>query len=414
MEIYQRIARILRVDKDVIKDAVDFLEKKTGVTGVLAAIEAENKKSMEARLSQLGLTELSSAKEVFNALINKIGDDDRLLGDALGNPACSSTMGCSRIIKALDEEIGTVRGFFLKKEVFFSLLEEEPPHKIMAALGYTTVDDLLAHEDWRQVAAALRFLEGIEWINTKLLPRYSRLTPADFEERDVAMVALDEKWREVAKTFIAKKYHNISHLKELGLVFIIPTQINLPGELIRTLALLAHYAHEVPFYSTLFIRAAQNPSEFSKQLISLLRGDVIDQRGADGPERWLVIQRYLAKDDEFDWRLFAPHVNPEAIHWEKAEHIVSLIGKRYGINDLIFWEHLNWVGDYFKTETGVEILVSFNLVDTSMALVMEKEMIKYLYHHQEALWNKIFSAHVGEEKAEELIKENLLKGYIEL
>jgi len=54
------------------------------------------------------------------------------------------------------------------------------------------------------------------------------------------------------------------------------------------------------------------------------------------------------------------------------------------------------------------------LVDSVMALVKEKEMIKYLYHHQEALWNKIFTGYLGEEELRNQIKNNLLKGYIEL
>jgi hypothetical protein len=47
-------------------------------------------------------------------------------------------------------------------------------------------------------------------------------------------------------------------------------------------------------------------------------------------------------------------------------------------------------------------------------LVKEKEMVKYLYHQQEALWNKIFAEYFGEEKMEEIIKSNLLKGYVEI
>ncbi len=43
-----------------------------------------------------------------------------------------------------------------------------------------------------------------------------------------------------------------------------------------------------------------------------------------------------------------------------------------------------------------------------------KEIIKYLYHHQESLWNKIFTEYFGEEKMEELIKENIIKGWFEI
>ena len=191
-----------------------------------------------------------------------------------------------------------------------------------------------------------------------------------------------------------KKKHNISHLKEMGVVFVIPVALGISGELLRMISLIFHYLHEIPFYSELFKKNAEFPETFSENIISLLRGDVPDRRFRKGEKTlWLVIQRYLAKDDENDWRLFAPHVNPEAIHWTKAGHDVLKLGEALDGKsvDLSFWAGLDWVGDYFKDEVGNDTLVSFNLVDTVMSLVKEKEMVKYLYHHEEALWNRVFS-----------------------
>ncbi|MCK9497664.1 MAG: hypothetical protein M0Q27_02495, partial [Candidatus Colwellbacteria bacterium] len=142
----------------------------------------------------------------------------------------------------------------------------------------------------------------------------------------------------------------------------------------------------------------------------LLRGDTIDTRLEKGEKaRWMVVARYFAKDDEYDWRLFEPHINPEALHWENAERMLEKLPI-----DLSFWKDLNWVGDNFKTSSGVDIIVSFNLVDTVMSLVKSKEMIKYLYHYQEALWNKIFSEYAGEKKLEEMMKGHILDGWFEI
>ena len=149
-----------------------------------------------------------------------------------------------------------------------------------------------------------------------------------------------------------------------------------------------------------------------------MRGDVFDRKLPDFKNkiRWLVVQRYLAKDDENDWRLFSPHINPEALHWQRAERLLSKAGKDFdGLSaDLIFWQNLGWVGDYFKDDVGIDVLASFNLVDTAMSLVQEKELIKYLYHHQESLWNKIFMEYFNEEKMEEMMKENIIKGWFEI
>ncbi|MEK7166669.1 MAG: hypothetical protein AAB874_07715, partial [Patescibacteria group bacterium] len=151
------------------------------------------------------------------------------------------------------------------------------------------------------------------------------------------------------------------------------------------------------------------------------RGDIIEERFLEMPKevlraRFLILQRYLAKDNFNDWRLFEPHVNPEAFHWQKAEEGIVRAGDYIPVlkEHLRFWEGLDWVGDYFKDEVGHDVPVSFNLVDTVMSLVKEREMTKYLYHHQEALWNKIFTGYFGEKRMMKLIKDNIIRGWFEI
>ena len=83
-------------------------------------------------------------------------------------------------------------------------------------------------------------------------------------------------------------------------------------------------------------------------------------------------------------------------------------------HELTFWGDIGWVGDYFRDENGIDVLVSFNLVDTVMSLVKQKDMIKYLYHHQEALWNQIFIEYFGKDALLEYSRAHLLKGYFEI
>ena len=146
-----------------------------------------------------------------------------------------------------------------------------------------------------------------------------------------------------------------------------------------------------------------------------MRGDNFDERPAeeDLGKKWLIVQQYLAKGDKYDWRLFYPHVNPEAFHWERAERDVAKLSERFDLG-FEFWNGLGFVGDFYKTKAGVEVLVSFNLIDNAMALFQETEFIKYLYHHQESMWNKFFFGFFGEEQTEKMIIENFDKGIIDL
>ncbi len=120
-------------------------------------------------------------------------------------------------------------------------------------------------------------------------------------------------WLYTIETFVKKKYHNISHLKEFGVIFVIPVFLNVPGEILRMVSLIKHYYYEVKFYSDIFRNFAKEP-DFSQKLILTLKGDLLNEHlpESDQPQ-WMIIQQYLAKINENDWRLFEPHVNPEAI-----------------------------------------------------------------------------------------------------
>ncbi len=416
---YEKIAKILRADKDSIRLLEERLGALTGKKSVMEKIVVENEEIIRERLDCLGLGRNLNAKQVYDALISKIEADNGKLFMAFGEPSAVSPEDWQRVLEIARSVYGKPKGFFLKKEKAIEFLQKNPPEKILKALNYESVNEMLKKEDVFEIFSALRFVEGNEWLNKNFFKQYENLSPKDFEEREVKVLALPERWAEIAKSFVSHKYHNISHLKEMGIIYVIPLSLEISGETLRNFGLILHYFSEVKFYSELFRKASEEKNNFAGNVISLLRGDLVENRLSlpdNGKIHWLVIQRYLAKDDENDWRLFEPHINPEAMHWERAEKMLVETGKSFnGFSaDLAFWENLNWVGDYFSTETGVDVLVSFNLIDTAMSLVKEKELIKYLYHHQEAMWNKIFMEYFGEEKMEQIMKENILNGWFEV
>ena len=368
----EKIARILKTDENIIEAAVS--------ADVLGKIVEENEKKIKEKTVILG------GANIYDALLGKAEEDDKKLP--------RDFPGLLNEAKKL-ARVGN--GLFLKKEKAKEFLLNTPPRNVK----------LTRDEDLFEVFASLRFVEDDEWMNKVFFKQYENLTPDDFEERSIKTIVLSDKWENVAEEFLKKKYHNVSHLKELGVIFILPATTGIAGESLRTLSLVLHYYHEIDFYSKLF-RKYSKSDNFADDLISSLRGDVLGKKLELG--QWMIIQQYLAKYDKNDWRLSQPHVNPEAIHYKKSEDEISVI--------FDFWKDLDWVGDEFA---------SFNLTDTVFSLVRRKEGIKYIYHHQEALWNKIFYEFVGlpatpeacdggrgEDKMEEMIIDNFEKGYIEL
>lgn len=411
--LYQeKIAKILKTPKKGFFEFNAALERITGKPEVIESLFSENERIVGEKLFMLGISHRATAQEVYDALVSKVEADDLKVLQLIGHASLRGYAASVAVVDFVKSVYGGPRrGFFLKHEKARAFLRAVPPVNILKALKYETVDDMLKNEDLEEVYSALRFLEDPVWQNEVFFRQYETLTPDDFEEREIRMRALSEKWAPVAERFVAKKYHNVSHLKELGVIFVIPVFLGISGETLRLLALLLHYFHEVAFYADAFRERAKDAKTFSKGLVSMLRGDVIDKRLPDElPEvarpRFLVVQQYLAKLDQHDWRLAEPRINPEALHWQRAEEDVMQIDG----DELRFWGGAGWVGDFFKTDLGEDSLISFNLGDVVMTLVKQKE-VKYLYHQQEALWNKIFRDYFSADALEKAARENIVRGW---
>lgn len=417
MTSLEKISKILRVDKNIIRDLEDKGESLTGKKNVFDKIIEENESLIKNRLQLKELGKSLSAEEIYEALIEKIKEDDLQLFRALGKPSFMLREDVDNVLDNAKKLTAPYKGMFLKKEKAIEMLKKEPPHKVISYLGYKSIDELLGREDVFEIFAAIRLFEDQKWFNDVFVKQYDFLMPDDFEEREIEIKSLSQKWVGVAQSFLKKRYQNISHLKELGYIFVVPIELGIMGEITRTFSLALHYFFEVKFYSELFVKFANDPASFGKNLSSIVKVELIEKRPQETDKlRWLVIPRYLAKYDENDWRLLEPHISPEAMFWSYAEGALTNINTVFKdvYVDFNFWKGLDFVGDYFKTRSGVDVLASFNLVDAIMSLIREKELEKYLYHHQESLWNKIFMEYFGLEKLEEASKENLVKGWFEL
>jgi len=415
MTYQEKLAKILRTKTGVILDMEKNMNGITGKKNIIKDIIEENEKRIKMALQIFNLADHNS-KKLHKAIINKLKKNDEALYDFFKRPS-GETKESLLIPFNYALKLANIKPLFvLKEKRAREILINNPPPKILKTLGYKNANELLKKENLFEVFSALRFVESNKWMHQTFDRAYKNLIPNDFEERKVKLLVLDNKWLKIAGKFIKKKYHNVSHLKELGVLFIIPQKIDVPGEAMRTFSLILHYLHELDFYSNLIKRYSKERDEtnFAKKLCALLRGDILENlpRTHSGRKRemnWMIVQQYIAKHNKYDSRLFIPHVNPEAVHWKKAERDLTNLSKEFKELNLDFWEDLDWVGDYFG-----ETLISFDLIDAVMSLVIDKGQVKYLYHHQEALWNKVFRQYMGDENLEKLMIENFDKGFITL
>src|SRR3990167_6981351 len=114
MKAYEKIAKILRVDKDVVKNIEEQLGALTGKKNVMDKINEDNDAIIDDRLSVLGLNRNSGAKEIYDALIKKIESDNQLLFDFLKKPLSSRSGDWQKVLLVCAKNRGPSQGIFFK------------------------------------------------------------------------------------------------------------------------------------------------------------------------------------------------------------------------------------------------------------------------------------------------------------
>ncbi len=414
----QKLAKILRAEPKTIIELEKKMNRLTGKKNVIQKIIEENNELIKQRLKQLGLKRNSTAEEVYSKLIEKVKANDRALFKHFREPEFNTVTGCRTLINATKELTDNLTGLYLTEKKAKQLLKLNPPKNIMSALGYgNDIERMLSQENIFEIFCALRFVEEERWLNDVFFKPYKDFKKEDFERREVKVLVLPKRWLGIGQKFLGKKLHHMSHLKELGVVFVIPAANHGIGETLYLFFMTLHYLYETNWHSELFEKYINNYTNFAPKIVEALKVEVSSFPLPDEKHiSWRVVPKYLAKKDSSDPRLFEPHISPEAFHYSEVSEAIARFSSRFPNLELGFWENLDWVGDYFNSEnSNGKTLISFDLYDNGISLLKESNFrSKYLYHQQEELWNKIFREYMGKEQLEKLMVKNFDKGYFSL
>jgi hypothetical protein len=399
------LSELLGATEPLFSLAIKQLEEASGNPSADVRLTAEILGHIRLKTEELGLDpDDTTPKELHCALLAKIEEHDRYLVRHIGGSDPENIPELMPLMKKTWEKTETPKScWVLKKTVARSMLKKMPPRNIMAHLGYRSIDSMLKHEKLGEIYGALRFAESPDWLN-QFNELYKVLKPKDFETRRIEIVEMSfERWGDIAAPFIHKKRHNITHLKELGVILMLPIGRNsgLRGIAIFTLPLLFHYLHEIRLYST-FFKLQQFKPHFGKIVVETLIADPGKHAVMAGQHiHWRVIQRYFGKlEKERHPEIFQPHVQPEDLHWRKAEDLLFEVAPELG-----FWRNMDYVG---IVDTRDKRPVTFNMLDIAASYVNQtpyKE--RAIYHFREALWNEIFMRYMGEKILEEQILQQL-------
>lgn len=387
------LSDLLDAEEPIFTQAIRQLEDVSGRHGADVKLIGDITAMAHENLRALGLTPAASTgEEVYFALLGRVEADLKRLVRIIGADEARSEEVQYLVpfmIDAANKVKFDRKVFVLKREKAKDLLRQMPPKQLMKKLGYDDLEKMFENEDFDEIYTALRFSEGPEWL-IAYNELFKQVTPDDYEERDLRIIQMDhDKYVDLAAHFVQKKLHNVTHTKEMGTIVVVPMHVRkMRGLALKTLPLLLHYMNEVKLYSTFFKLKSKKPNFGTTVVETLIADPGTGSQMAGKRIHWRVIQRYLGKhkEDSIDKVAFEPHVQPEDLHWRRAEDLLYQIDP-----ELKFWQDRDYVAlnyDGFP--------VAFNLFDVSFAYSNREPYAgRYAYHFRESLWNEIFVRYMG-------------------
>ena len=394
---------LLDAEEPLFTTALRQLEYVSGRTGADTKLIGDITAMAHENMRAMGLTPaVATGEEVYYALQARVEQDIERLTKVIG---AKETDDVAHLVPYMVDAANGVKFnrkvFVLKREKAKELLREMPPKALMERLGYDDIEKMFEQEDFDEIYTALRFSEGPEWLN-EYNELFKTVTADDYEERDLRILQMDhKKYVDLAAHFVKKKLHNVTHTKEMGTIVVVPMHAKkMRGLVLKTLPLLLHYMNEVKLYSTFFKLKSKKP-HFGKVVMETLIADPGNASQMVGHKvHWRVIQRYLGKhkEDSIDKVAFEPHVQPEDLHWRRAEDLLYQIDP-----ELEFWKDRDYVGVMYDG-----FPVAFNLFDVSFAYSNQEPYEgRYAYHFRESLWNEIFVRYMGFKNLSQQVLEQL-------
>ncbi len=382
---------LLDAEEPIFSLSLRGLEKASGNQGADAKLIGDITRMAHENMRQMNLDlEHTTGKELYQALLARVAEDNQRLARIVGAEDAEDIKHVvPYLVQAANKVTFDRKVFVLKHSKAKELLRQMPPEKLIAKLGYKNVEQMFEGENFSEVYTALRFSEGADWLN-EYNELFKKVTAEDYEERDLQIVEMDhDKYVDLAESFAKKKLHNVTHSKELGVIVVVPMrQERMKGIVLKTLPLLLHYMNEVKLYSTFFKLKSKSVKNFGEVVTETLIADTgTGVQLVDNNVHWRVIQRYLGRHkEEAPIEAFEPHVQPEDLHWRRAEESLYEIDP-----ELEFWKDRDYVGLNYD-----DFPVAFNLFDISFAYSNEEPYEgRYAYHFRESLWNEIFVRYMG-------------------
>lgn len=384
------IAELLGADRREFDKIISRLEHMCLRPGVDIKLGSEIMSQTRQKSIQLGFDPVDTTKkELYYGLLAKAEKDDAELRTILGiNEKTNSFIAGNRIAQNTSK--------LLKKEVVVALqpitvkkiLKAVPPKKTLRLLKFRSIDSVLKRENPLIIYGLAKKIEDKTW-NSQIQARLKRLQPGDVLDSKVSVLSLPDGWAE--KVHKHSFEHIVFPVAETGTVLIFPTlPLSLKGSVLLTTALVLQVAQRLCVESLPYRTKALSKG-YENLLPEISAGKTEQIKPIFGLQpNWHTVYQLLATQAKKRIPEFELVIGD--LEWESIEAKLVSICK-----NLDFWINSHYLGI-----SGSPKCTSFNLVDVTASLVLDKKYNNQITSHMRAsLWNELQFRYMKQEVLEQ-------------
>jgi hypothetical protein len=399
------LSEILRAPEPYFRSTLRRLERMNGNPSADIILSTSLARMAQSKVTALGLDRRDTTpRELYQSLLSRMERDDKTLKRNLQTRAATYINAEADVVAGMVHALAELpipkKVYALKTTAFRGLIRKQPPKRAMKELGYRSVESFLKHEQPIAILAAASLVESESWMRS-LHDRYKKLTPRDFESRDIVVFhPSDKKWHHLAHSTVAAKRHNILAFPELGAMMLLSIPKVAPaGSTTASLTLALHALNELRSSAT-YLRLCQVRSDFGGIVYEVSNGRATMRTGLlDQDLPWHVVQRYYAHfQGVLNTEVFEPHIQAHDLSWHSVEVALTRIEPSFSF----------WQGSEHASILRGRDAVSLNIVDAAINLCNNLPFeARSLVHMQQALWHELLSKYLRLDLVEQSIMAEL-------
>ncbi|HSX33840.1 MAG TPA: hypothetical protein VLF91_05900 [Candidatus Saccharimonadales bacterium] len=398
----QFLSRALGAVEPIFSQGIQQLERAAGQPSADIRLTTEVTAALRTKIAELGLDPRdTTGAELYSALQRRLEQDEATIRQQLHIEANASADSIVRTVQQfLAKHDMPKKCFALKASASKRLLKKKLPKNAMKLLGYRSVDSMLKHETPASLYAAAAIAEPPAW-HQSFRAQYDKLSPSDFEMRDIVMVRpFTKHWDTLAAGFVRQHKHSVLAYPELGAVVLLPVQTQVDGLATTLLLLVLEELNIIRAHSSYAKLQQVQPNFGAIMRRSSLAEPYTSAQLAGQPVPWRTIQRFYASStDHAHQDIFEPHVQRDDLEWYRGERALAAIAPV-----LKFWEDTAHLG--MLAEDGS--VVSCNVLDVALNYCNHLDFADRVVHFmRDNLWHELMMRYLHQGNLESAVRQQI-------